>query len=208
VAGRPRSAECDRAILDAALSEYAARGLDGMSVDAVAARAGVSKATIYRRYPSKVELVAGAATMACEESASDVDTGSLRGDLRLILTTLRQNLDDPLVGAAKRKLLFDASYNEELAQMHKDLVGRRRERTVAVFQRAIDRGELQPDLDLEFACDVLGAPIFYRDLVMHERVSDEYIEKIVDGFVARYGVLQTSPIETEMTTVSTPARPS
>ncbi|HEY1737864.1 MAG TPA: helix-turn-helix domain-containing protein, partial [Acidimicrobiia bacterium] len=55
--GRPRSAECDRAILEAALAEYAVRGLEAMSVDAVAARAGVSKATIYRRYPSKVELV-------------------------------------------------------------------------------------------------------------------------------------------------------
>jgi AcrR family transcriptional regulator len=187
MAGRPRSAECDRAILDAALSEYAARGLDGMSVDAVAVRAGVSKATIYRRYPSKVELVAGAATMACEESAAHADTGSLRGDLRVMLETLRQNLEDPLVGAAKRKLLFDASYNDELAQMHKDLVRRRRERTIAMLQRAIERGELQPDLDLEFACDALGAPIFYRDLVMHERVGDDYIEKIVDSFVARYG---------------------
>ena len=187
MAGRPRSAECDRAILDAALSEYAARGLDGMSVDAVAARAGVSKATIYRRYPSKVELVAAAAVMACEESSPHADTGSLRDDVREILRTLRRMLDDPLLGAAKRKLLFDAAYNEELARMHKDLVRRRREGTIAVFQRAIERGELQPDLDLDFACDALGAPIFYRDLVMHERVSDDYIEKIVDGFVARYG---------------------
>jgi AcrR family transcriptional regulator len=187
VAGRPRSAECDRAILDAALSEYAARGLDGMSVDAVAARAGVSKATIYRRYPSKVELVAAAAMMACEESAPHVDTGSLRGDVRLVLQTLRKNLDDPVVGAAKRMLLFDATQNDDLAHMHTDLVRRRRAATMALLERAIERGELQPDLDLEFACDALGAPIFYRHLVMHERVSDEYIEKIVDGFVARYG---------------------
>jgi AcrR family transcriptional regulator len=187
VAGRPRSAECDRAILDAALSEYAARGLDGMSVDAVATRAGVSKATIYRRYPSKVELVAGAAMMACEESAPHLDTGSLRGDVRAIVYTLRNTLEDPLLGAAKRKLLFDAADNDELARMHTDLVRRRREGTIAVLQRAIERGELQPDLDLEFACDALGAPVFYRDLVMHERVSDEYLEKIVDGFVARYG---------------------
>ncbi len=187
MAGRPRSAECDRAILDAALSEYAARGLDGMSVDAVAARAGVSKATIYRRYPSKVELVAGAAMMACDESAFHVDTGSLRGDVRLVLRTLRETLDDPLVGAAKRMLLFDAAQNEELARMHTDLVHRRRAATMALLERAIERGELQPDVDLEFACDAIGAPIFYRHLVMHERVSDAYIEKIVDGFVARYG---------------------
>jgi AcrR family transcriptional regulator len=188
--GRPRSLEADQAIVEAALAEYARNGLDALSVDAVAARAGVSKATIYRRYPGKVDLVTAAALMACEESTPNTDTGSLRGDLKATLRGLRNMLDDPVLGAAKRMLVFDASHNEELARMHKGLVERRRERTKAMFRRAIDRGELQPDLDLEFACDALGAPIFYRDLMMHERVSDRYIEKVIDGFVARYGVLQ------------------
>jgi AcrR family transcriptional regulator len=188
--GRPRSLEADQAIVEAALAEYARYGLDALSVDAVAARAGVSKATIYRRYPGKVELVTAAALMACEESSPNTDTGSLRGDVKATLRGLRNMLDDPVLGAAKRMLLFDALHNEDLARMHKDLVQRRRARTKAMFERAIDRGELQPDLDLEFACDALGAPIFYRHLMMHQRVSDRYIETVIDGFVARYGVLQ------------------
>jgi AcrR family transcriptional regulator len=188
--GRPRSIEADQAIVEAALAEYAQYGLDALSVDAVAARAGVSKATIYRRYPGKVDLVTAAANLACEESSPNTDTGSLRGDLKATLRGLRNMLDDPVLGAAKRMLLFDAVNNEELARMHKDLVQRRRARTKEMFRRAIDRGELQPDLDLEFACDALGAPVFYRHLMMHERVSDRYIEKVIDGFIARYGLLQ------------------
>src|SRR5436190_8711493 len=112
MAGRPRSPECDHAILDAALAEYAANGLDGMSVDAVAARAGVSKATIYRRYPSKAMLVAAAALKAADEQAPIADTGSVRGDLTTALRNLRRLLDDPVVGAAKRMLLVDAARNE------------------------------------------------------------------------------------------------
>jgi AcrR family transcriptional regulator len=188
--GRPRDPECDKAILDAALVEYAEGGLDGLSVDAVAARAGVSKATIYRRYPGKVDLVIAAASMACEESSPRPDTGRLRADLTAVLRNTRRTLDDPVVGAAKRKLIFDATQNNELAEMHRELVRGRRDVTITVLRRAIDRGELQPDIDLEFACDTLGAPIFYRYLLMHERVSDRYIEKIVDGFLARYGVVQ------------------
>ena len=79
--GRPRNPECDRAILDAALSEFADRGLDGMSVDAVAARAGVSKATIYRRFASKTELVVAASFAIADQEAPKPDTGSLRGDI-------------------------------------------------------------------------------------------------------------------------------
>jgi AcrR family transcriptional regulator len=188
--GRPRSAECDRVILDAALSEYATRGLDGMSVDAVAARAGVSKATIYRRYPSKIELVLAAACAMAEEAAPRPHTGTLRGDLTATLQNLRRMLTDPVLGAAKVKLLTDALQSDELAQTHRELVQRRREHTLDVLRDAIARGELRPDVDLDYATDTLGAPLFYRYVLMHEIIDDAYIERVVDDFVARYGVAQ------------------
>src|SRR5690606_37664366 len=142
MAGRPRSVECDRAIVEAALVEYAARGLDGMSVDAVAARAGVSKATIYRRYPSKVELVVAAAFTMAEETAPKRDTGSLRSDLTTGLRNLRNLLDDPVLGAATRMLVADAPQHPDLARMHKDFVRIRRRGTFEAFQRAVERGEM------------------------------------------------------------------
>src|SRR4051794_28000526 len=124
--GRPRSTACDHAILEAALVEYGARGLEALSVDAVAARAGVSKATIYRRYPSKVELVMAAALMLCEETTPTLDSGSIESDLRTYLTNLVHVIADPVYGAAKRTLLFDAVTNDDLQRMHRTLVASRR----------------------------------------------------------------------------------
>ena len=185
---RPRSTQCDRAILDAALAEYARNGLDGMSVDAVAARGGVSKATIYRRYPSKAVLVVAAANAAAEEQAPIPDTGSVRGDMTTALRNLRRLLDDPILGAAKRMLLVEAERNDELARMHAEEVRDRRHGMFNVFRRGIERGELRPDIDVEFAADTVGAPVFYRHLVSRARITDAYIAQIVDEFLARYGV--------------------
>jgi AcrR family transcriptional regulator len=184
--GRPRSVECDHAILQAALTEYAANGLDGMSVDAVASRAGVSKATIYRRFPSKVELVVAAAFAIAEDTAPKPDTGSLRGDVTAALSNLRRLLEDPVLGAAVRRLVTDAASNDELAHMHSDFVNQRREGTYEAFRRAIARGELRADVDLAFAADTLVGPFFYRHLVMHETVDDAYLDAVVDTFVRSY----------------------
>jgi len=190
--GRPRSTECDRAILDAALVEYAQNGFDGLNVDVVAARAGVSKATIYRRYPSKVELVMAAAYMICDEATVEPDTGSLRGDITIALQNLRRLLEDPVFGAAKRMLVADALRNEELAEMHADLVRTRRARHTVIFRRAMDRGELRPDVDIEFLLDAMSAPFFYRVIIMHRPVDDAYIDEVVRSFMAAYGVLQST----------------
>jgi AcrR family transcriptional regulator len=185
--GRPRSTEVDDAILDAAVVEYAAGGLEGMSVDAVAARAGVSKATIYRRYPSKVDLVIAAATYLCVEHSVPVDTGTLRGDLVQTLENLRDLLVDPVMGVAKRRLVSDAMQNDDLARAHRGLVLQRREAVLEMLRRAVARGELRTDADLELATDELGAPLFYRHMLMHEVVDDAYIAQVVDSFVSRYG---------------------
>jgi AcrR family transcriptional regulator len=190
--GRPRSPECDRAILDAALVEYAQNGFDGLNVDVVAARAGVSKATIYRRYPSKVELVMAAAFTICDEATVEPDTGSLHGDITVALQNLRRLLEDPVFGAAKRMLIADALRNEELAEMHADLVRARRARHAAIFQRAMERGELRPDVDIEFLNDAMSSPLFYRVIIMHRPVDDAYIEEVVRSFMAAYGVLQST----------------
>ncbi len=188
MAGRPRGAECDRAILHATLVEYANRGLEALSVDAVAARAGVGKATIYRRYPSKVELVMAAALMLCEENSPALDSGSLDTDLRDYLGNLARTITDPVSGAAKRTLLFDAAVNADLAEMHRNIVATRRGRVRAMLHEAMERGELRDDIDLEFAIDQLSAPLFYRHVMMHTGVDDAYIDNVVREFVARYGV--------------------
>lgn len=189
---RPRSAECDRAILDAALAEYAAGGFDGMSVDAVAARAGVSKATIYRRYPCKTELVVAAAFCIAEETAPQPDTGTLRGDITATLLNLRKLLTDPLLGAAMRMLMVDSQQSDELEQMHAAFVAKRRATTREQLKRAIARGELRDDVDLDLAMDTLVAPLFYRHLVANKPVSEAYVRGVVEDFLARYGAYESA----------------
>jgi AcrR family transcriptional regulator len=185
--GRPRSVECDHAILDAALSEYATRGLDGLSVDAVAARAGVSKATIYRRYPSKVELVIAAASTLADEVAHKPDTGAIVEDLAANLRNLAKMLADPVLGAAVRQMVVDAPHNDDLARMHRDFVEERRTGTRAQLRRAIERGELRAGFDLDFALDEFVGPVFYRYVMLGDEIDHDYVDQVVEAFMARYG---------------------
>ncbi len=83
--GRPRSAQADEAILDAAIDAFIDVGWDGLSVEDVAARAGVAKTTIYRRYPARIDLILAAAERLAEEKGAAPDTGTLCGDLRALV---------------------------------------------------------------------------------------------------------------------------
>lgn len=183
--GRPRSTVVDAAILDAALEEYAQRGFDGLSVDAVAARAGVGKATIYRRYGSKLELVRDAMYLSSEQKPTP-DTGSLRGDLKALLQHLDQLVHDPTLGAGLRHMVADAIGNPELGAVHDDFIQHRRAGSKLVLQRAIDRGELRPDTDLELATDLLTGPVFLRHLMTHMPVDEAFLAGVLEDFLRAY----------------------
>jgi AcrR family transcriptional regulator len=184
--GRPRSAACDHAILEAALLEYAERGFEGMSVDAVAARAGVSKATIYRRYPSKLELVIAAAYQASDENAPKPDTGSLRGDLRAALGSLCALMNQETLGCVVRMVIADAVRHPDFARLHAEFVRSRRRGTIAALERAIGRGELRPDVDVEVAADFVVAPLFYRHLVSRMPLDSAYVDEVIDAFLGAF----------------------
>jgi AcrR family transcriptional regulator len=185
--GRPRSVELDQAIVHAALEEYGTNGYEGMSVDAVALRAGVSKATIYRRFESKLELVTAAMYQVAEERKPTPDTGSLLGDLRVLLAHLGELAADPTLGCNVRMMVADGMHNPELAAVHDEFVQFRRTGTKLVLERAIARGELRPDVDLEVAADVLGGPVFYRHLVSHMPIDDAYLDAVLQAFLRAYG---------------------
>jgi hypothetical protein len=91
-------------------------------------------------------------------------------------------------------LLVDAHRNEELARMHGESVRDRRQGVFEVFRRGVERGELLPDIDVEFAADRVGAHVFYRNLVTRVPVTDAYIDQIVDEFLTRYGVRQSAAL--------------
>jgi AcrR family transcriptional regulator len=185
--GRPRSVDCDNAILDAALEEYGRNGFEGMSVDAVAARAGVSKATIYRRFESKLELVTAAMYHVAEQRKPIPDTGTLHGDLHALLHNLVEMTRDQTLGCNVRMMVADGMRNPELGAVHEEFVRYRRSGTTTVFERAIARGELRAGIDLQVAADVLTGPVFYRHLVSHMPIDDDYVDALLEIFLEAFG---------------------
>lgn len=178
-AGRPRSAEADRAILDAALACFAESGLDALTIDAVAARAGVGKATIYRRYPGKIALVSAAAQQISLERVPRPDTGSFAGDLRAVLGNLAALFADPVTGPAARMLVVEVQRNTEMAERHRSFIAEQYEGTYGIVDRAIDRGEVAPSSDPLLIGDLAVAPVLHRVLVTGHPIDDAYLDAVV-----------------------------
>lgn len=178
--GRPRSAEADRAILVAALELFAELGFDGLTVEGVAARAGVGKGTVYRRYPSKVELVMAAARSISESEVPAPDTGVVADDLRAIARGLVHVLTRTPAGAAVVQMVAEVSRNAELAAEHRTFVEARRGMTMRAIRRGIARGEIRADADPALVADALAGPIFYRHLVTGGRLDGAYADRVVE----------------------------
>jgi AcrR family transcriptional regulator len=178
--GRPRDARADRAILTATLRLMADHGVRDLRMDDVADHAGVGKATIYRRYRSKDELVTDAvATLVSEITIPD--TGSTRADLLALMTQAVQLYSGSLAAGLMPGLLEEARRNPELASTVRDqFLARRREALSAVLERGVGRGDLRRGLDLELALDVLAGAIFYRLLVTGGPIDEHLAHGIVD----------------------------
>jgi AcrR family transcriptional regulator len=179
-AGRPREARADRAIISAALELMAERGVPELRMDDVAARAGVGKAAIYRRYRSKDELVAAAAAALVSEIAVP-DTGSTREDLRALMRDAVDVYSGSIAAGAMPSLVEAMSRTPELARAVRDgFLEGRRAALREVLERGVERCDLRDDLDFELALDVLGGPLFYRLLVTGGPIDEELATGVVD----------------------------
>jgi AcrR family transcriptional regulator len=183
--GRPRDARADRAIIVAALDLIAERGVAAVRMDDVAERAGVGKATIYRRYRSKDELVTDAVG-SIVSTIEIPDSGSTRTDL-LILMRQAVELFSSSFARLMPTLVDEMSRNAELAEVARDrfLTGRRAALST-VFDRGIERGDLDAGLDVELALDILAGPLFYRLLItggpVDDRLAEGVVELVLRGF--------------------------
>ena len=185
--GRPRDARADRAILHATRELIAERGIHEFRTEDVAARAGVGKGAIYRRYPSKDELVTAAVGAMVDDEIQVPDTGSTRSDLLALMREAVELYRGSLPGRLMPNLVSAMAQRPELARTVRDgfLAGRRAALT-QVLARGIERGDLRADLDLEFALDVFGGPLFYRLLItggpIDDQLADAVAELILRGF--------------------------
>lgn len=178
--GRPRSAAADRRILAAALRLLVQEGYAGLSLEGVAAAAGVGKTTIYRRYRDKRELAAAAVSSLVGATEPPPDSGDTRADLLTLATRLFGILSGarlfPMVGT----LLAEQERNPELLERFRErVIHPNRDRARAILERAARRGELRPDVDVGVAVEALAGAVFAHRLTGSETPPD-WIARVVD----------------------------
>ncbi|WP_394621595.1 TetR/AcrR family transcriptional regulator [Lentzea sp. JNUCC 0626] len=181
-----RSEQARSAVLEAADDLLAEKGFAGVTIEGIAARAGVAKQTIYRWWPSKVDVLLEAFTEDMAEHLTPPDTGDLATDLRTHLANLAGFLTTSDPGAVFRALTGQAQHDPALAtRLRDDHLSHQRTRDRLPIERAIARGDL-PDLDVDVAVDQLVGPVHYRVLVTGAPVPRAFTDDLVAAFLAQH----------------------
>lgn len=177
--GRPRDARADAAIMEAVIELLVEEGFGGLTVDAVAHRAGVGKATIYRRWPGKEQLVLDALA-ATKDDVATPDSGSTRDDLFALYAPMVDPANQQAVVRLLPALAAEAAVNPELAdQLHAFIAGRRGP-AVEVLERARRRGEVAADADVDHLIDLIAGPFLYRLFFTGAPVSTGLLTATID----------------------------
>lgn len=181
-----RSEEARRAVLEAADDLLAERGFAGLTIEGIAAKAGVAKQTIYRWWPSKTDILMDAFVEDAAEDLVPFDSGDLGRDLRTHLARLAYFLTSTDSGAVFRALAGQAQHDPDVAaRLRADHLSAQRERDRTPLLRAVARGELAPDTDIDLAVDQLVGPIYYRVLVTGQPVPTEFTDRLVEQCLAQ-----------------------
>jgi len=177
--GRPRDVGRDEAILKATLELVSADGLPALTVDAVAAKAGVSKATIYRRWSSKEAMLLD----AWRELTGPIDTpdtGSVREDLVTLYDDFARRLRTGTLARVMPHMHAAAQVDPDLGRQYRAFMAERRKPLVLMVQRAIARGELPPGTNAEFVQELIHGPLYFRAVVIDRPVPRSHVEQLVD----------------------------
>lgn len=186
--GRPRSDQAHQAILTAALEEVFAVGFRAMGIDAIAAKAGVGKATIYRRWPNKAAVVMDA-------FLAEVGPGTGFPPAPRALDRIRMQMEAQSkafrgkYGVLIKSLLGEAQFDPELAEAFRERwIMPRRRLARKVLEEAIQQGDLRDDIDIEAAIDTLYAPIYYRLQIQTGPITEKYVDGVLGQVMAGLGV--------------------
>ena len=187
--GRPRDARNDTRILEATSAILFEKGYAGLTIDGVAAAAGVSRPTIYRRWPSKAELVIASLVESTGLALPVPNTGSVRRDLMAVQREQIRSFNSPESRRITAGLVADVAADPELADLYlRDYATPRRESVWRALQRGIDRGELRRDIDFAFVSDLLIGPLFMRSVVWGQILDAKMARATVDAVIAVCGV--------------------
>ncbi len=183
-----RTAGSQAAVLAAAAELLGERGYAGVTIEAIAKRAGVARSTIYRHWDNLSALVADAfqALHELPETQEVHDTGELRTDLIMALSGLVAGLARSRWGPLVPAMLEAAERDPKLRGLIGKFIAQRRAAIDAVLTNAARRGELDAELDLELAVDSLVGPLFYRRLITRRPVDQRLARALVDQFLAAH----------------------
>ena len=179
--GRRRSERSHRAIVTATRELLVERGYPDVTIEGIAARAGVGKQTIYRWWPSRAALVLEAYLSSAEVVTTPKAGRTVRADVRSLLGWLIAVLREPTGGRVVAGLVADIQHDADLAEgFHRDVVPARREAMLAALERGRARGEIREDADLELAVDALHGAVFYRLLLSGEALDEDFASRLTD----------------------------
>ena len=179
--GRRRSERSHQAIISATRELLVERGYPAVTIEGIAARAGVGKQTIYRWWPSRAALVLEAYLSSADVVATPKAGRTVRSDVRALLGWLIAVLREPTGGRVVAGLVADIQHDADLAEgFHRDVVPARREAMLAALERGRARGEIRGDADLELAVDALHGAVFYRLLLSGEALDEGFAARLAD----------------------------
>ncbi|WP_025618393.1 TetR/AcrR family transcriptional regulator [Salinispora cortesiana] len=180
------------AIRRAVMAELAEVGYGRLSIEAVARRAGVSKTAIYRRWRSKLDLVLDLVSATAGRSLPLLDTGSLLGDLEILLHVLAKALRHRMASQIIPDLLAEAARTPQIAEkLHQTLEDYQRTIGVIVIGRAVERGELPADTDQRLAVDLIVGPVYWRLAIARAPLPASEVRRVAETIVAGLRVAST-----------------
>jgi len=181
-----RSEQARRSVLHAADGLLVEHGFARLTIEGIAARAGVAKQTIYRWWSSKTDVLMDAFIEDAAEDLRPPDTGDLARDLRGHLRRLAWFLTDSDAGAVFRALAGQAQHDVDVARrLRAEHLSHQRARDRLPLERAVERGELPGSTDIDLAVDHLVGPIYYRVLVTGQPVPEPFTDALVDALLAQ-----------------------
>jgi AcrR family transcriptional regulator len=179
--GRRRSGRSHEAIIAATQQLLVERSYPELTIEGIAARAGVGKQTIYRWWPSKAALVLEAYLAGSDAVPLPAEGKTAREDVRALLGWLIAVLVQPIGGHVVAGLVGDLQHDADLAEgFQRDVVPARREAMLGALERGRARGEIRSDADLELAVDALHGVVFYRLLLSGEPFDDDFADRLVE----------------------------
>jgi AcrR family transcriptional regulator len=166
------------AVLEATSAVLAEDGYEGLSIETVAGRAGVHKTTVYRRWPTRAQLVADALRARSEQNVPVPDTGSLAGDLEALARAVVRNIGSPAGTATARTVVAAGLSAADIAATSAEFWAERLARTGVIVERAIERGELPAGTDPHLVIETLIGPLYVRLLLTGEPIDESFAARV------------------------------